>query len=86
MLNTSLEDFKKNGENLNKTLKKMAAEDIDTMDQQTFETIQAVLGFMKASTELIAEQTKAIDEMNNKLDKLLKEKDIKPSLLFSNLG
>ena len=52
----------------------MAAEDIDTMDQQTFETIQAVLGFMKASTDLITEQTKAIDEMNNKLDKLLKEK------------
>ena len=74
MLYTSLEDFKKNGENLNKTLKKMAAEDIDTMDQQTFETIQAVLGFMKASTELIAEQIKAIDEMNDKLDKLLKEK------------
>ena len=74
MLNTSLEDFKKNGENLNKTLKKMAAEDIDTMDQQTFETIQAVLGFMKASIDLIAEQTKAIDEMNNKLDKLLREK------------
>lgn len=74
MLNVSLEDFKKNGENLNKTLKKMAAEDIDTMDQQTFETIQAVLGFMNASTELIAEQTKAIDEMNNKLDKLLREK------------
>ena len=74
MLNVSLEDFKKNGENLNKMLKKMAAEDIDTMDQQTFETIQAVLGFMKASTELIAEQTKAIDEMNNKLDKLLREK------------
>ena len=74
MLNVSLEDFKKNGENLNKTLKKMAAEDIDTMDQQTFETIQAALGFMKASTDLIAEQTKAIDEMNNKLDKLLKEK------------
>lgn len=74
MLNVSLEDFKKNGENLNKTLKKMAAEDIDTMDQQTFETIQAVLGFMKASIELIAEQTKAIDEMNNKLDKLLREK------------
>ena len=74
MLNTSLEDFKKNGENLNKTLKKMAAEEIDTMDQQTFETIQAVLGFMKPSTELITEQTKAIDEMNNKLDKLLREK------------
>lgn len=74
MLNASLEDFKKNGENLNKTLKKIAAEEIDTMDQQTFETIRAVLGFMKASTELIAEQTKAIDEMNNKLDKLLREK------------
>lgn len=86
MLYVSLEDFKKNGENLNKTLKKMAAEDIDTMDQQTFETVQAVLGFMKASTELIAEQTKAIDEMNNKLDRLLREKAIKPSLLFSNLG
>ena len=74
MLNANLEDFKKNGENLNKTLKKMAAEDIDTMDQQTFETIQAVLRFMKASTELIAEQAKVIDEMNNKLDKLLREK------------
>ena len=74
MLNVSLEDFKKNGENLNKMLKKMAAEDIDTMDQQTFETIQAVLGLMKASTELIAEQAKVIDEMNNKLDKLLREK------------
>lgn len=74
MLELSLEDFKKNGENLNKTLKKIAAEEIDTMDQQTFETIRAVLGFMKASTELIAEQTKAIDEMNNKLDKLLREK------------
>ena len=74
MLNANLEDFKKNGENLNKTLKKMAAEDIDTMDQQTFETIQAVLGFRKAWTELIAEQAKVIDEMNNKLDKLLREK------------
>lgn len=75
MLELSLEDFKKNGENLNKALKKkIAAEENDTMDQQTFETIRAVLGFMKASTELIAEQTKAIDEMNNKLDKLLREK------------
>lgn len=74
MLYASLEDFKKNEENLNETLKKMAAEDIDTMDQQTFETIQAVFGFIKASTELIAEQTKVIDGMNNKLDKLLREK------------
>lgn len=75
MLKESLENFKKEEERLTVVLKKEATKDIESMDSDTFEAIQAVFGFMKASTDLIEEQTKALDQMNEKLDKLLLFRD-----------
>lgn len=75
MLKESLENFKKEEERLTVVLKKEATKDIESMDSDTFEAIQAVFGFMKASTDLIEEQTKVLDQMNEKLDKLLLFRD-----------
>ena len=44
---------------------------IEEMDHDTLDAMQAALKFLEASNELIEQQTKAIDEMNEKLDKLL---------------
>ena len=74
MLKESLENFKKEEERLTVILKKEATKDIESMDSDTFEAIQAVFGFMKASTDLNEEQTKVLDQMNEKLDKLLRDR------------
>ena len=74
MLKESLENFKKEEERLTVILKKEATKDIESMDSDTFEAIQAAFGLMKASTDLIEEQTKVLDCMNEKLDKLLRDR------------
>lgn len=74
MLNESLEKFKKEEEKVTVVLRKAAAKDIESMDSDTFEAIQAVFGFLKASTDLIEEQTKVLDQINEKLDKLLRDR------------
>ena len=44
---------------------------IEEMDHDTLDAMQAALKFLEASNELIEKQTQTIDEMNEKLDKLL---------------
>lgn len=74
MLKESLENFKKEEERLTDVLKKTVAKDIDSMDSDTFEAIQVVFGVLRASTDLVEEQTKVLDQMNEKLDKLLRDR------------
>ena len=74
MLNESLERFKTEEAKLKDMLKIAACEEIEGMDSNTLKAIQAVFGFMDATTELTEQQTKTIYEMNNKLDKLLERK------------
>lgn len=44
---------------------------IEEMDHDTLDAIQSGLKFLEAANQLVEQQTKAIDEMNDKLDKLL---------------
>ena len=44
---------------------------IEEMDHDTLDAMQAALKLLEASNEIIENQARVIDEMNEKLDKLL---------------
>lgn len=63
--------------NVKKILGSMACEEIQTMDESTLKTIQAVFGFLDAAEEVIAEQEKALKQIDSKLDELIKMVGVK---------
>lgn len=44
---------------------------VDHVDERGFKALQSTLKVIKLSNDLMVEQSKAMDEMNEKLDKLL---------------
>jgi hypothetical protein len=44
---------------------------VDGVDERGFKALQSTLKVIKLSNDLMVEQSKAMDEMNEKLDKLL---------------
>lgn len=71
MLMESLEKFKADEENLKGKLKMMASGEIETMDSDDLETIQAMFKIMDSAMLLLEDQTRTINSMNEKLDKIL---------------
>lgn len=71
MLTESLEKFKADEENLKGKLKMMASGEIETMDSDDLETIQAMFKIMDSAMLLLEDQTRTINSMNKKLDKIL---------------
>lgn len=66
--------YKEASEKVKDACMKLAFRDsqaIEAMDHDTLDSIQATLKFLEASNELIENQARVIDEMNEKLDKLL---------------
>lgn len=66
--------YKEASEKVKDACMKLAFRDslaIEGMDHDTLDSIQATLKFLEASNELIENQARVIDEMNEKLDKLL---------------
>ena len=66
--------YKEASEKVKDACMKLAFRDsqvIEAMDHDTLDSIQAALKFLEASNELIENQARVIDEMNEKLDKLL---------------
>lgn len=74
MLKESLEKFEQAEKELVDVVKHEAFDGIETMDVNTMLAIQSVFKFMEATTELIKQQTLAIDEMNRKIDELMKKR------------
>lgn len=56
---------------LNLCIKQMDADDIKNMDSASFDAIQRCLKLMDSACELSIEQAKMMDEINDKMDKLL---------------
>lgn len=71
MLKERLERFEEAEKELRNNLKYAAGEDIENMDDETLRAVRSVFKFMDASAKLITEQTKAIDNMNRKIDEIL---------------
>ena len=71
MLMESLVKFKADEENLKGKLKMMASGEIETMDSDDLETIQAMFKIMDSAMLLLEDQTRTINSMNEKLDKIL---------------
>ena len=71
MLMESLEKFKADEENLKGKLKMMASGEIETMNSDDLETIQAMFKIMDSAMLLLEDQTRTINSMNEKLDKIL---------------
>lgn len=66
--------YKEASEKVKDSCMKLAFRDsrtIEEMDHDTLDAIQAALKLLEASNEIIENQTRVIDEMNEKLDKLL---------------
>ena len=74
MLMESLEKFKADEENLKGKLKMMASGEIETMDSDDLETIQAMFKIMDSAMLLLEDQTRTINSMNEKLDKILERR------------
>lgn len=71
MLMESLEKFKADEKNLKGRLKMMASGEIEIMDSDDLETIQAMFKIMDSAMLLLEDQTRTINSMNEKLDKIL---------------
>ena len=74
MLKKARENYVEAASKMKSCLVKEEITDIENMDANRLETIQVVLRFMDASNDLIVEQTKALENMDNKLDQLLNQK------------
>lgn len=63
----------KEAEELIKQYMKVAVDNdvMEYVDDTTMDIIKSGMKFFKSSTDLIMQQAKAIDEMNDKLDRLL---------------
>lgn len=66
------EKYSEAAQKMKKQLSSLAGEEIQTMDENTLKTIQAVFGFIDAAEVIIAEQQRALQTVNSKLDELLR--------------
>lgn len=71
MLMESLEKFKADEEKMKGKLKMMASRDIETMNSDDLETIQAMFKILDSAMLLLEDQTRTINSMDEKLDKIL---------------
>ena len=73
MLSETTIKFEKEVEELTKEIMKEFATDIFDMDERQFDLMKKCFGLLNTSMELVKEQANTIDQINNKLDRLLEK-------------
>ena len=70
MYMTGAEKFTKASERFKNVFKRMASDSIETMDSTELETYQTMIQAIDAMDDVIAEQQVALQQIDDKLDKL----------------
>ena len=73
MLETAMQMEKKMDEMVHLVTEQIGAEDILSIDSDTFAVLKASLELIDISKKMMVEQAKTIDEMNRKLDVILEK-------------
>ena len=73
MLETAMKMEKKMDEMVHLVIAQIGAEDILSMDSDTFAVLKASLELLDISKKMMVEQATIIDEMNRKLDVILEK-------------
>lgn len=73
MLYETTVKFEEEVKNLTKGFMKEFATDIFDMDEKQFDLMKKLFGLLNTSMELVKEQANTIDQINNKLDRLLEK-------------
>ena len=73
MLYETTVKFEEEVTKLTKGFMKEFATDIFDMDEKQFDLMKKLFGLLNTSMELVKEQANTIDQINNKLDRLLEK-------------
>ena len=65
--------FEEEVKELTKEFMREFATDVFDMDEREFECMKKLFGLLNTSMELVKEQANTIDQINNKLDRLLEK-------------
>ena len=73
MLYETTVKFEEEVKELTKEFMREFATDVFDMDEREFECMKKLFGLLNTSMELVKEQANTIDQINNKLDRLLEK-------------
>lgn len=73
MLSETTVKFEEEVKELTKEFMREFATDVFDMDEREFECMKKLFGLLNTSMELVKEQANTIDQINNKLDRLLEK-------------
>ena len=73
MLSETTVKFEEEVNELTKEFMREFATDVFDMDEREFECMKKLFGLLNTSMELVKEQANTIDQINNKLDRLLEK-------------
>ena len=73
MLSENTVKFEEEVKELTKEFMREFATDVFDMDEREFECMKKLFGLLNTSMELVNEQANTIDQINNKLDRLLEK-------------
>lgn len=73
MLSETTIKFEEEVKELTKEFMREFATDVFDMDEREFECMKKLFGLLNTSMELVKEQANTIDQINNKLDRLLEK-------------
>lgn len=73
MLYETTVKFEEEVKELTKEFMRELATDVFDMDKRKFECMKKLFGLLNTSMELVKEQANTIDQINNKLDRLLEK-------------
>ena len=73
MLSETTVKFEEEVKELTKEFMREFATDVFDMDEREFECMKKLFGLLNTSIELVKEQANTIDQINNKLDRLLEK-------------
>ena len=73
MLSETTIKFEEEVKELTKEFTREFATDVFDMDEREFECMKKLFGLLNTSMELVKEQANTIDQINNKLDRLLEK-------------
>ena len=70
-MNEAKNNYELAAQKLEENLTACVAKDFTSMDEEEFRGMQSLINFMNAANKLIVAQAEHIEQINNKLDKLL---------------
>ena len=73
MLSETTIKFEEEVKELTKEFMREFATDVFDMDEREFECMKKLFGLLNTSMELVKEEANTIDQINNKLDRLLEK-------------